>query len=222
MKFFATVLILCSLAFAQTTPANPQTGTAPKKAAPAAKRNSEVILHRSEPTTTAAEPDDGSLNGSEYTSDYFGFSYDLPEGLAAQDDFMQGRTDSSKQAFVLLAAFGPAQGGRKGVVIMADKAFGEAKDAAAYLAKVTHDYAQGGDFEVLQDAREYMFGGRKFYRADYKKDATYQTAVFTVDKGYALGFNFAAPSSEDMELLVDSLRTLKFAQQKTAQPRPVK
>ena len=52
--------------------------------------------------------------------------------------------------------------------------------------------------------------GKPFYRADFRKEGTYQTAVFTVLKGYAVGFSIAAPSEETMNPLVESLTSVKF------------
>lgn len=63
-----------------------------------------------------------------------------------------------------------------------------------------------------------MFGGQEFFRADFKKWAdllpVYVTAVFTVRRGYAVGFTLAANTKGTVEELAESLKTLEFSEQK--------
>ena len=159
------------------------------------------------------EPDEGSVIDNLYRSRYFNFSYTVPEGLEVDENFMQGEEDESAQAFVLLAAYGAAEGqGRKGIVVSADLNINpQAKSAAEYLEKMTREHYRANGFEVVNGARQLSLGGRPFFRIDYSKGTTYQTAVATIARGYVLTFSLAAPTQPELEQLFTTLSTLKFA-----------
>jgi hypothetical protein len=206
VRHLPTIAFLVTMAAAQTSapPAKP----APSKPATTAPSASAKPGAPKSPAT-APDPDEGSLDNGIYTSDFFRFTYTLPEGFEVDEEFLADLEDQSKTTFVLLAAQGPLSGEdrRNVVVIMADT---EATTADAYIAKVTRDYAQKQNFEVLRPAYEITVGGKPFYRADFRKEGTFQTAVFTVLKGYAVGFTMAAPNQEAMQALVDSLNSVQF------------
>ncbi len=207
---FAAFLLLSAVALAQSSsskPARPAPHPAPApKSAPA------------EPQSPA--PDDGSINGQLYTSEYFSFAYTLPAHLEVNDDFMAGQEDATGQTFVLLAAYGPAPeaGRREGVVLMADRIdVSSSRDgdawAAAYLQELSRVLvAQGG--EPVGAIREYSFGGQKFFRADFKRngpDPGFQSLLVTLRRGYVLGFDFVAASESQADKLVESLNSIRFA-----------
>jgi len=194
------IFVLCaSLSFAQAP-------------APKASRPSAPALA----PQSAVEPDEGSLDGNTYTSDFFRFSYNFPSGFEVDDDFLQGREDESRSTFVLLAAYGPfnESNQRPVVVLMADK---NATTLEGYLAKLTREVAQKQGFEVLRTPYPVMIGGRKFLRADFRKQQVLQSALFTLEGQYLLGFNLAAPSASEMEKLNLSLNSVTFT---ATAPRP--
>ena len=157
-------------------------------------------------------PDEGSITGNRYENRYFGFSYALPEGLEVDEDFMQGEEDQSKQAFLLLAAFGPVEGkDRLGVVISADRSAGpEIRTARDYLAKLSREHFQAAGFDVVKDAGEVTVAGHSFSRIDYRKEKTYETVLATQWRGYVLLFNLVGPTGTDTDRLFASLESLKF------------
>jgi predicted nucleic acid-binding Zn ribbon protein len=198
MRVCLAILLFVALAGAQTAPQKPATPkTSPKSGAGSSRSSAGV------------DPDEGSVENGVYTSDYFHFSYTLPEGFEVDEDFIGAEEDQSNTSFVLLAAQGPLSGEdrRDMVVIMADR---EATTAEAYVAKVQRDYAQKQGFEILKSAYPVTLGGKPFYRADFRKEGTYQTAVFTILKGYAVGFTIAAPNGDEMNTLLASLDSVKF------------
>jgi hypothetical protein len=212
VRILGVVALLISLAAGQSSAPPRPTPAAPGASAP----------RTTKPATTAPDPDEGSIDNGVYTSDFFRFAYTLPEGFDVDEQFLADVEDQSNSTFVLLAAQGPLSGEdrRDMVVIMADR---EATTPQAYVQKVTNDYAQKQGFEISKPAYPVTIGGKEFYRADFRKEGTYQTAVFTVLNGYALGFTLAAPNQDAMTALVDSLNSVKFLPAKapaTKHPTP--
>lgn len=194
VRFLLTIALVASLAAGQTTP--------PAAHKPAPKPGASKAQ-------AAPDPDEGSVENGVYTSDFFHFTYTLPDGFEVDEEFLQDVEDASKSTWVLLAAQGPLSGEdrRDAVVLMADK---EATTADAYVQKVQHDYADQQGFEVIKPAYVVTIAGKPFSRADFRKEGTYQTAVFTILNGYAVGFSLAAPNAEAMNVLLESLNSLKF------------
>jgi hypothetical protein len=202
-----TILLLAVAAAAQTTAPGSGTNSPPSAAT---KPGATHAPHQ--PAAAAPAVDEGRLNGNLYTNQFFHFSFALPSGFEVDEEFMEGTEDESHATFVLLAAYGPAQSdGRSVLVLMADKVPGTALSAGAFLEKVTREYAQKHGFEVLDPGHEVLLGGRKFLRADYRKEGRSQSAVFTLLRGYAVGFSLAAPDAAAMAQLNQSLAGLKFA-----------
>lgn len=229
MKLLAALLVLCSCAFAQTTAGSSSSSSKP---APAPGKSANAGAASKSP----AAPDDGSYQGNTYTSKYFGFTYTFPEHLVVDPDFTEGQQDESQQTFVLLAAFGAAAeaGHREGVVLTADRLEGSRHGQRLYLPgtpesdKVGHDddwvepyletlkhvlVAQGADPRV--GLRNYSFGKAKFFRADFERDGPgFQSLLLTSRNGYALVFDFVGASEERVDKLVQTLDSLKFANEK--------
>ncbi|MFB3814642.1 MAG: hypothetical protein ACE14L_11070 [Terriglobales bacterium] len=195
----AVLLLSAAAALAQTSSSKPAAKPAPAKPQSAAPQS--------------PAPDDGTLDGALYTSDYFGFSYTIPEFLEVNEDFMQGQEDASRRSFVLLALEGAAaQAGYQDVLVLsADRnVYPNVKTAADYLAKTTREHFQPRGFEVIAPARNITLGGRTFSRIDYRKGEIYQTVIAGLMRGYIVMFTLAAPSSDELERMVGSLNTLKF------------
>jgi hypothetical protein len=213
VRLLCIFALVISLAIAQTHAPAPKSAPAKR---PAGSSQPSSPPSRKSP---APDPDEGSVDGNVYTSDFFRFQYTLPEGFNVDEDFLADLQDESNSTFVLMAAQGPLSGEdrRDMVVIMADR---EATTAEAYVQKVTRDYAQKQQFEVVKPAYPVTVAGKPFYRADFRKEGTYQTAVFTVLKGYAVGFSIAAPSEETMNPLVESLNSVKFLGAATPKQSP--
>ena len=168
------------------------------------------------PTRAVADPDEGSVSDDTYTNRFFGFEYTFPEHLDVQDQssFMEGQLDQSNRSFILLAAFGMAENerGREGVVLIADNAaaYPGLADAGGYLDKVARPLAEKQGFRVMIPARPVELAGQKFFRMDFTRDDVQQAALITIRRGYALSFTLIAPNHHRLQVLADSLQTLKF------------
>ena len=197
------LLLLAPVTLAQSAPAKPPSPKASPRPAP------------------AVAPDEGTIHGQLYTSDYFGFRYTIPEGLEVQEDFLPSQQDAARRSFVLLAAYGrsanPAY--RQGVVISADRnVYPAVKTAADYVAKTAREHFQPGGFEEIGAARAVTLGGHEFSRIDYRKGEIYQSLLATMWRGYVLSFDLVAPRLEEMETLAQSLQTLRFPPPKPKSP----
>jgi hypothetical protein len=206
----ATVSFLVFLLLlAQAAQASPQANT---KSAPQA---SDQKTTTSRPV--APSPDEGTVDHNRYTSDYFAFTYLFPEQFEVMEDLMEGEEDEAKQAFVLLAAYGPPaeDDTRQGIVIFADKLEQAGRDTggpSGYFAKLTGLLEKDGAKLVVAN-QEYTFAGRRFARAELHRageDEGIQAILVTLDRGYALGFQFVASSEAQIDSLIASLNTLKF------------
>jgi hypothetical protein len=206
MRTLAIALFLGAVALGQGPQRAPSKQSVPPRKTPAGTPKAAPVL----------DPDEGSVSNDTYTNRFFGFEYTFPDHLDVQDqaDFMGGQLDQSSRSFVLLAAFGPAPdgSGAEGVVLLADNAAGYPglADAAAYLDKVTRPAAEKQRFELVTPARPVDLAGQKFFRIDFRRDEVLQSSIFTLRRGYALGFTLVAHSPEQLQRLLDSLQTLKF------------
>jgi hypothetical protein len=208
---FASILLLVLSPFLLAQPLYPPQKTAPPKTStpPAG--------------TTQVAPDEGAVNGNAYTSDYFHFTYTIPDDLAVEEDFMQGHEDVSKRSFVLLAAYGPSEkeGFRRGVVVAADALDTPATTESQYLRKLTGEQFESKGFEISHPQREYTIAGHGFSRADYRKTDVYQSVVVAIWRGYAVVFNLVAPSAEEIDGLFASVEGVKLVTTAPAKaPKP--
>ena len=198
MKLILALLLVCALA---------AFGQQPAPAAPAA------------PKPPAVEPDDGTIEGRLYTSQYFGFRYRVPEGFAVIEDPAEGEEDASHRSFVLLSAYGDGQRRGSAIAIIADQ-LGQAgaADASTYLAKVTLPVMKRKGFAAENAVRRLTLAGHSFAALDFTRGEAAQTVVVTVLRGYALNFVVMAPTRTAAEQLAASLTSIEFPV--AAKPRP--
>ena len=199
MKRLLVFLLLCALSvFGQSSAPSTSKPAAPKAAPKSAQ-------------PAAVEPDDGTLNGQVYASEYFGFRYTVPEGFAVVEDPSEGEEDASKRSFVLLSAFGDKRQRGSAVTILADQSAPTgAADAYAYLTKVTLPVMKGKGFNPENAVRRVTLAGHSFAVVDFLRGDGAQSVYVTLLRGYALSFVLMAPTRADLEQLAASLSALQF------------
>jgi TonB family protein len=74
-------------------------------------------------------------------------------------------------------------------------------------------YPQGR--EMVRDAFPVIYGGREFFRADHKQTFSsthveYSAFAFTKFRGFFIGESLSAPSPQELDRAVDSLRGISF------------
>jgi hypothetical protein len=210
VKFLSVFLLLAMAAGAQTAPPAPSKPAAPARQAPSGTKSAIPVA-----------PDEGTINGRIYTSDYFGFNYTLPDDYEVESDPTNGEEDASHRSFVLLAAQGSGQQQGNVLVIMVDQAAAAGvTEAATYLTKVSTELLKRQGFTPQNPVRQLTLAERKFARADFTRANTAQTVLVTMLRGYAVNFVLMGPSREDVDRLIASLDSLRFAASTRAVTKP--
>jgi TonB family protein len=166
--------------------------------------------------------DRGTIANGNYTNECFGLLLSIPDGWEVSTTSLL----ASGKALHL-------PGGGLGLLILGrhrEKGFGDqfalnAIDAGKYPAWTVQSFVSGSvqravnsdpqRREIIRDAFAVEYGGRQFYRADYKQslsnDTTqYAAYAFTKFGEYFVGATLTAASPEVLNEAADSLRRLSF------------
>jgi len=168
---------------------------------------------KSKPTVLPSFGQGTSTDGI-YRNVFFGFSYKVPFGWVDRTDRMQNESESGQSA-VLIALFErpPEAAGdsiNSAIVIAAEtmSSYPGLKTADEYVARVTELTTAKG-FKPAGDPQETIMGGRKFVRADFKREmgslTMYQSTLVMISKGYIVSFTFIGGSEDAVEKLIASL-----------------
>jgi len=183
-------------------------------------------------------PDDASTEDNVYTNFFFRFHYSFsaswvpqPADVAEQlQKAGQSRLDDGKQTdaakvekhYYLLTLFRnlPGQGvnGRSRAIIslVADdvSAHPEATTGRECVLKLA-EHLKKAHYAPVGEPQEVQIGGLTFFRQDLKGTSSagapvYQSAIFTVSKGYALGFMLISPSQSMLSNMAGTLDKVQF------------
>ena len=186
----------------------------------------------------STSPLDSALEDNVYTNFFFRIRYPfsaswIPQSVAAVDQIPEatqgcfgtspaGAPGSGKHSHNLLtlARNIPGQGlaGRSRAIIVfkaeelaSDSGISSGQDCAAKLT----DHLKKHHFTAVGDVKEVQLSGISFFRQDFKGTSSagapqYESAFFTVSKGYALGFILSAPNEQMRSLMLETLSKLKF------------
>jgi hypothetical protein len=186
------------------------------------------------------DPSDGSqetqvaagstTDGRRYHSDYFDFTYSLPDGLVERTEQYRSHIRAlpgphpDPNTFILLVADERVEGGADpigSIIVTVDRlsryTMGpRAKDytKGAMEKEYIHDlvtkvWTDAGD-DLLQEGQEVNVSGKKFFRADYKVNSHpmsgYRTEMITFQKGFALLWTFFAQSKAEVDSMASSMQ----------------
>ncbi|MGP0018703.1 MAG: energy transducer TonB [Candidatus Sulfotelmatobacter sp.] len=166
--------------------------------------------------------DRGTIANGTYTNECFGVSLSIPEGWEVST--IPGV--ASGRALHL-------PGGGLGLLILGrhrEKGFGDqitlnANDAGRYPTWTVQSFVSASAQsavstdpqrrELIRDAFAVEYGGRQFYRADYKQSLSngttlYLAYVYTKFGGYFVGATLSTVSPETLNEAADSLRRISF------------
>lgn len=190
MRILLLIALLAASAIAQTAapPATKPSEPPPQDSQPAQDPHNQVIAHAS------THPESGSVTDGTFTSDFFRFSFKLPDGFTAQDrptiqaDNEKGHAklhgddpasqqqlqDFEDHAYVLLSAEGhlPKQKGLSQVMIGAEELpedITTAEDYAKYSE--TDPILSQLQFKPLNEPTPLTIAGRPFVRKEYTANA---------------------------------------------------
>jgi hypothetical protein len=175
------------------------------------------------------DPSDGSqgiqvaagstTDGRKYHSDYFEFTYSLPDGFVEGTEQYRSRIRAlphhppDPDKFVLLHAEKRANEtadpvGQITVTVDALSRYPKGITEKDFIQRATKAMTSKGD-AVLREGEEANVSGWSFFRADYKINGhpiTYLTVMLTFKKDFALLLQFSAPSQEEVDSLTDSMQ----------------
>ena len=174
--------------------------------------------------------DTGVIANGVYTNECMGFSVPIPSGWEfSKESGDTGTTrigthmpDGSIDLFMMDKHTDPASLNRIVIIALDATRFnGTAKD---FVARAVHGFVDADPirYELLRNTFVADYGGKQFYRSDYKQNlknggAMYLAYVFTKFRGYLLGAILMARSTAALDEAADSLHDISFA---ADQPNP--
>lgn len=181
----------------------------------------QVIAQKEGNAPATVYPDRGSFRDGKYQNKFFDFTYVPPSHLkvdtgAFEGALPSGGKDPERRSYVLLSAKEEPRHGKaavEGVVIIADDVsfYRTASRTPDYLQKVTLEFKKLGA-EVLQEPVEVTVGGQEFWRVDYRNPGSggVLAAIYGIRGRFAVGFLFTSRTPAGLKQLVDSLKTVQF------------
>jgi hypothetical protein len=161
-----------------------------------------------------------TTGGKSYHSDYFDFTYSLPDGFVDGTEKYRERVlmlpgvHPNPDTFILFHGDerpAPSADPTAGVTVMADRLSQYPKGATEkdylhhFVTRTVKD--NGGD--LIREGEEIDVSGQKFFRADYKVNghpmSGYQTVMLTFQRGFALSWTFIAPTKAGIDAVVSSM-----------------
>ena len=160
-------------------------------------------------------------DGNRYHSDYFDFSYSLPDGFVDETEQFKNRIQAVQWPgphpdpgrFVLLhAEKRPSQSadpvGAITVTVDALSRYLEGITEKDFMHRTAKAMANAGD-AVLQEGEPVDVSGTNFFRADYKIKGNpisrYLTVMVTFRKDFALLWQFSAHTKEEVDSITSSM-----------------
>ena len=179
-------------------------------------------------TASALRYDTGRLANGIYTNDCMGFSVAIPSGwnlLKLPGDtetaVIGSHTPDGSIALLTINSHSDSPPGT-GIVLMARDIKGFNGTAREYVTLAAQSLADKDPLrrKVLRSGYAVMYGGRQFYRSDYKQNLTnggdlYLSYAFTIFRGHLLGGILSARSQAETEGAASALQHISFAPDQT-------
>jgi hypothetical protein len=168
--------------------------------------------------------DTGTVSADSYSNECMGFSLTIPVGWTFAKE--QGDTDTMRigthigpGSMTLLSLRHPTDHPYfNPIIVIAQYASRFNGTAQEYVARTVQGWIDRYPtrYELLRNAFPVEYGGKQFYRADYKQnlqkgDAMYTAYVCTKFRGYMLGAVVTTRSSTDLDQRTEVLQHLTFA-----------
>jgi len=176
----------------------------------------------------------GTIFDNTYTSECLGFSLPIPPGWEINIKSPTGAkgwaTPARNGVHPLLSMARYMEQPKFGFesiavgIASAKDSGAKAKDFVIGLGEVqVIANPQGG--ELIRDAFAVDYGGKQFFRADYKRPANngsaYMAFVYTRFRGYFIGETLGARTTEELEEAVSSLEHIAFREDEPIPPCPI-
>jgi hypothetical protein len=160
-------------------------------------------------------------DGNRYHSDYFDFTYSLPDGFVDETEQFKSRIQAlpgpgphpDPGSFVLLHAEkrpneSAAPVGEITLTVDALSRYPKGITEKDFVHRTVKAMADAGD-AVLQEGEHLDVSGTNFFRADYKTNGNpisgYLTVMVTFRKDFALLWQFSAHSTKEVDAIISSM-----------------
>jgi len=181
-----------------------------------------AFAQQSPPAATAApRVDAGQFVHDTYSNECLGFSFHMPQGWLAKRQGISGPARAIHQVGGGLGLFmieQPKQGTFGNTITLyatpVSDQNADAKEFVSHAVQAQTKHAPDKN-KVLRDTSVVEYGGKKFFRSDYKVSfsygpAAYRSLVFTRFRNYLLGEMVNTSSQEELNQAVDSLKGISF------------
>jgi len=156
-------------------------------------------------------------DGSRYHSDYFDFTYSLPDGFVDKTEGFKSRIQAlprrhpDPNRFVLLHAEkrpneSAAPVGEITLTVDALSRYPDGVTEKDFMHTTAKSMAFAGD-DVLREGKQVEVSGWNFFRADYKinhPNSGYLSVMVAFRKNFALLWQFSAQSKEEIDSITSS------------------
>jgi len=182
-----------------------------------------LVFAQQAPPVAATAPrlDEGQYAHDTYSNECLGFSFHMPAGWLAKSQGINGLARAIHQpggGLGLLMIEQPKQGTFGNTITLYATATtaqnADPKEFVTHAVQAQLKHAPDKN-QVLRDTSAVEYGGKKFFRSDYKAalpyghDA-YRSFVFTRFRNYFLGEMVNTGSQEELDHAVDSLKGISF------------
>jgi len=177
---------------------------------------------------SAPRYDTGIVSDNVYTNSCMGLSLSIPAGWTVFKE--SGDTDTTKIAthmpggtMTLLTIDRPTDPpSTNRIVVIARDGAGFNGTAQEFVARSIQGWVDRypGRFELMRSPFLIEYGGKQFYRGDYKQNlpqigVMYSAYIFTKFRGYLIGAMLTTRSTADLDQLANALQRLSFAEDRT-------
>jgi len=164
--------------------------------------------------------ENGSIANNVYTNECFGISLAIPDGwhlnkLVNLDGKARHMPGGELTLLILDQPREGVFGNRIGLT--AHNTSGSVSSVKEFVSNAAHGQVDldRKHREILKDTYPADYGGKHFYRADYKQSlrkggALYQSYVYTIFRGFYIGETLVAESPGELEQAANSLQHIAF------------
>ena len=171
--------------------------------------------------TTSPRFDAGQYAHDTYSNECLGFSFHIPEGWVAKSQGISGPARAIHQqggglGLLMIEQPKPGTFGNT-ITLYATAVSDQNEDAREFVNRAIQAQTKHAPDknEVLRNASVVEYGGKKFFRSDYKAalpygHTAYRSFVFTRFRNYFIGEIVNTGSQTELEHGVDSLKGISF------------
>ena len=170
--------------------------------------------------TTAPRVDAGQYAHDTYSNECLGFSFHMPQGWLAKRQGISGPARAIHQAGGGLGLFmieQPNQGTFGNTITLYATTANDKNGPKEFVSDAVQAQIKRAPEKnkLLRDTGLVEYGGKKFFRSDYKvsfsygRDA-YRSLVFTRFRNYLIGEMVNTGSQEELNRAIDSLKGISF------------